>query len=91
MQWKRLYSETLDEMIRIRVTTHVLRCIDKIGGLDNYILSKKRKDQDSLVGEALRERIEAVLRARAEGGCADSVHKLQLAGVSGFRVKKVDV
>ena len=86
VQVKRIYSETLDEMIRLRVTTHVLRCIDKLGGLDNYILSKKRKDQDSVVGENLKTRIETILRSRAEGGCQDSIHKLQLAKAKGFRV-----
>jgi large subunit ribosomal protein L28 len=36
---KRVYSEILDEMIRFHVTTSALRSIDKMGGLDNYLLS----------------------------------------------------
>mmetsp|Transcript_5759 Transcript_5759/g.6617 ORF Transcript_5759/g.6617 Transcript_5759/m.6617 type:complete len:141 (-) Transcript_5759:559-981(-) len=39
VQYKRLYSEALDRMIRLRVTTHAMRCIDNKGGLDRYILS----------------------------------------------------
>jgi large subunit ribosomal protein L28 len=39
---KRLYSETLDDMLRFHVTTKALRSIDKAGGLDNYLLSNKR-------------------------------------------------
>jgi large subunit ribosomal protein L28 len=37
---KRLYSETLDDMLRFHVTTKALRSIDKAGGLDNYLLSR---------------------------------------------------
>ena len=38
VQYKRLYSEVLDEMIRFHVTTGAMRSIDKYGGLDNYLL-----------------------------------------------------
>ena len=38
---KRLYSEILDRMIPIQVTSHALRCIDKAGGLDNYVLNTR--------------------------------------------------
>ncbi len=36
---KRVYSETLDEMIRFHLTAGTLRSIDKAGGLDNYLLT----------------------------------------------------
>ncbi|KAG7342484.1 50S ribosomal protein L28 [Nitzschia inconspicua] len=36
---KKVYSETLDEMVRFHLTTSALRSIDKMGGLDNYLLS----------------------------------------------------
>ena len=38
---KRVYSETLDEMVRFHLTTSALRSIDKAGGLDNYLLTSK--------------------------------------------------
>mmetsp|Transcript_5401 Transcript_5401/g.7798 ORF Transcript_5401/g.7798 Transcript_5401/m.7798 type:complete len:148 (+) Transcript_5401:176-619(+) len=38
---KRVYSETLDEMIRFNLTAAALRSIDKAGGLDNYLLKSK--------------------------------------------------
>ncbi|TLD33063.1 hypothetical protein PspLS_00647 [Pyricularia sp. CBS 133598] len=41
VQTRRLYSESLEQMIRTRVTTRVLRTIDKVGGLDNYLLGTK--------------------------------------------------
>jgi len=34
---KRVYSETLDAMIKFHMTTSALRSIDKAGGLDNYL------------------------------------------------------
>mmetsp|Transcript_9404 Transcript_9404/g.15099 ORF Transcript_9404/g.15099 Transcript_9404/m.15099 type:complete len:187 (-) Transcript_9404:105-665(-) len=36
---KRVYSEVLDEMVRFHLTTSALRSIDKMGGLDNYLLT----------------------------------------------------
>jgi large subunit ribosomal protein L28 len=38
VQYKKLYSEVLDEMIKFHVTASALRSIDKYGGLDNYLL-----------------------------------------------------
>ena len=35
---KRVYSETLDEMIRFHLTAATLRSIDHAGGLDHYLL-----------------------------------------------------
>lgn len=41
VQKKRVYSEVLDEMVRFHLTTSALRSIDKMGGLDNYLLKSK--------------------------------------------------
>ncbi|KAK4097319.1 hypothetical protein N658DRAFT_500548 [Parathielavia hyrcaniae] len=38
---KRLWSEALGIMVRTRVTTRVLRTVDKVGGLDAYLLGLK--------------------------------------------------
>ncbi|KAK4454871.1 hypothetical protein QBC34DRAFT_390981 [Podospora aff. communis PSN243] len=38
---KRLWSESLRMFVRTRVTTRVLRTIDKVGGLDPYLLGIK--------------------------------------------------
>ncbi|KAK5653431.1 hypothetical protein OQA88_8916 [Cercophora sp. LCS_1] len=38
---KRLWSVALGVYVRTRVTTRVLRTIDKVGGLDNYLLGIK--------------------------------------------------
>ena len=55
------YSETLDELIRLQVTTSALRTIDKKGGLDNYILSMK---VDDLGSKALRDLRKALAKAK---------------------------
>ena len=41
----------------MRVTANTLRCIDKAGGLDNYVLYTKDKDLNSDVALELRKRI----------------------------------
>lgn len=41
IQEKRLHSEALGVAIRTRVNTRVLRTIDKVGGLDAYLLGSK--------------------------------------------------
>ncbi|KAK9096133.1 hypothetical protein Sjap_021630 [Stephania japonica] len=38
VQEKRLFSYIFDRHIRVKVTTHALRCIDKAGGVDEYLL-----------------------------------------------------
>jgi large subunit ribosomal protein L28 len=41
VQQKRLWSKALRKYLRLRVTTRVLRTIDKCGGLDEYLLGEK--------------------------------------------------
>lgn len=41
VQQKRLWSVSLNCMVRTRVTTRVLRTVDKCGGLDEYLLGGK--------------------------------------------------
>ncbi|KAK3906156.1 hypothetical protein C8A05DRAFT_30022 [Staphylotrichum tortipilum] len=41
VQRKRLWSHSLGVFVRIRMTTRVLRTIDKVGGIDEYVLGAK--------------------------------------------------
>ena len=41
MHQKRLWSASLGVFVRTRVTTRVLRTVDKAGGLDEYLLGRK--------------------------------------------------
>ncbi|KAI5800031.1 hypothetical protein EDC01DRAFT_648659 [Geopyxis carbonaria] len=38
---KKLYSRALNQWVELDITTNVLRTIDKLGGLDNYLLGTK--------------------------------------------------
>ncbi len=60
MHKKKLYSELLNETFHINVTTAALRTIDKMGGLDNYILYTKDHKLDSLFGLQLKARLKEV-------------------------------
>ncbi|KAI7878511.1 hypothetical protein K492DRAFT_149414 [Lichtheimia hyalospora FSU 10163] len=44
VQSKKLYSATLDRFLDLKVTTSVLRTIDKKGGLDQYLLETRDKN-----------------------------------------------
>lgn len=52
-----MYESKMIVEIFLRVTSNTLRCIDKAGGLDNYVLYTKDKDLNSDVALKLRERI----------------------------------
>lgn len=41
VQTKRLFSETLNDWVRLNMTTHVIRTVDKKGGLDRYLLETR--------------------------------------------------
>lgn len=56
---KRLWSESLGMYIRVRITSRVLRTVDKCGGLDEYLLGEKagRIKELGMGGWKLRWRI----------------------------------
>ncbi|KAG0333524.1 39S ribosomal protein L24, mitochondrial [Podila humilis] len=63
VQSKRLFSETLNDWIRINVTTSVIRTVDKKGGLDRYLLETRPE----LLGERgcdLRSRVVEALKIK---------------------------
>ncbi|KAK2627527.1 hypothetical protein QTJ16_003493 [Diplocarpon rosae] len=59
VQSKRLWSDALQGYIRLRITTRVLRTVDKVGGLDEYLLGEKpgRLKELGMGGWKLRWRI----------------------------------
>ena len=65
-QRKRLWSASLGCWLRFNVTTHALRCIDKAGGIDEYLLGTPDAKLDSIAGQNAKRLVEAA-RA-AEGG-----------------------
>ncbi|KAI8369661.1 ribosomal L28 family-domain-containing protein [Blakeslea trispora] len=57
VQSKNIYSESLSEFIKLKVTTSVLRTIDKKGGLDRYLLDTKDKNLFSEKAVELKNKI----------------------------------
>ena len=53
------------QVIKLRVTTYALRCIDKAGGLDQYIMGLKKVEPGTKEHE-LKERIKAARSERLE-------------------------
>lgn len=58
VQEKRLFSYILDRQIRVKVTTHALRCIDKAGGIDEYLLKTPYHKMDTEMGLFWKAKIE---------------------------------
>ncbi|KAF4358966.1 uncharacterized protein LOC115700130 [Cannabis sativa] len=58
VQDKRLFSYILDRHIRVKVTTHALRCIDKAGGIDEYLLKTPYRKMDTETGLFWKTKIE---------------------------------
>ncbi|KAH9956372.1 mitochondrial 50S ribosomal protein L28-like protein [Russula dissimulans] len=51
---KRLFSDALGEMVRVKVSTRALKTIRKYGGIDHYVLNTK---SDLLGWEGMRLRV----------------------------------
>ena len=58
VQEKRLFSYIHDRHIRVKVTTHALRCIDKAGGIDEYLLKTPYEKMDTELGLFWKARVE---------------------------------
>ena len=69
MHWKRLWSASVQDWFRVKVSTKALRCIDKAGGLDNYVLKLKRSD---LLDPKLRDMHLAIKTASASPSASAS-------------------
>lgn len=64
VQRKALWSDLLGRSISLNVTTAALRNIDRLGGLDEYILNTPPSKLASEKGEALRRQLNAQLKQR---------------------------
>jgi large subunit ribosomal protein L28 len=64
LRQQRLYSETLGESIRLRISNHALRTVEQRGGLDGFLLKASNLE---LSGELrrLKRRIAVAQAARA--------------------------
>ncbi|GFP80281.1 50S ribosomal protein l28 [Phtheirospermum japonicum] len=66
VQEKRLFSYILDRQVRVKVTTHALRCIDKAGGLDEYLLKTPYHKMDTEMGLFWKTKIEKMYKDLGE-------------------------
>ena len=64
VQYSSLYSAILQQRVKLRVSTEALRHIDKLGGLDSYILAQKipesecaRKLKESILARKLQQEV----------------------------------
>lgn len=73
IQKKSLYSATLDEKLRIKVTASTLRTIDKVGGLDQYLLKSSLDPLLGQFGQELKQRVLDAKAAKAAHGFRDSM------------------
>lgn len=56
VQSKRLFSRTLDEMVRLQVATKAIKDMEHMGGLDSFLLSQP-EEKLSLRAIEVRNRI----------------------------------
>ena len=61
---RRLYSETLGESIRLRISSHGLRTVERRGGLDDFLLDARDVDLPSEL-RRLKRRIASARQASA--------------------------
>ncbi|KAG2173275.1 hypothetical protein INT43_004649 [Umbelopsis isabellina] len=64
VQSKKLYSELLDSHFDLKVTTSVLRTIDKKGGLDKYLLDTRDKNLFSDKALTMKKDLQQVIRQK---------------------------
>ena len=64
LQVTSLFSESLQRMVRMRVSTNGLRTIEHRGGLDAYVMSEAPTSLDSDLRK-VRKQVEKKLAARA--------------------------
>ena len=62
MQVKWYFSELLQERFHVHVTTHAMRCIDKAGGFDHYLLFSPIQQLGEGFAIDTRKRLEAAYR-----------------------------
>jgi large subunit ribosomal protein L28 len=68
---QRLYSETLGESIRLRITAHALRTVEHRGGLDGFLLGSRDGDLSGDLRRLKRRLVAA--RAPAESAPTEAV------------------
>eukprot|EP00045_Choanoeca_perplexa_P022471 m.9663 g.9663 ORF g.9663 m.9663 type:complete len:146 (-) comp9474_c0_seq1:91-528(-) len=79
---KNYTSEILSRKISVKVTAYTIRCIDKAGGFDNYILKTKPERLDSDKGMALKAEMQKQLRQQKRAAAAANTQPKQPTATS---------
>ncbi|KYQ93257.1 hypothetical protein DLAC_05912 [Tieghemostelium lacteum] len=66
VQSKTYHSDILDTDLRVKVTCHTIRCIDKAGNFDNYIMKTSHKNLSSELGSDLKNTMKMALQHKAQ-------------------------
>ncbi|XP_068762765.1 large ribosomal subunit protein bL28-like [Montipora capricornis] len=72
---KTYYSQVLEQKMRFQFSTHALRCIDKAGGFDNYIIDTKAKWLHSRTAIELKNLMLEVLKCKEQGMSMSEIRK----------------
>ena len=72
---KKYYSQILEQTMRFEFSTHALRCIDKAGGFDNYIINTKVKWLHSRTAIELKKLMLEVLKCKEQGMPMSQIRK----------------
>eukprot|EP01132_Coremiostelium_polycephalum_P005763 gene5763-7172_t len=65
VQTKTYYSSILETDVKVKLTAYTIRCIDKAGSFDNYIMFTKDKDLASQLGVDLKKAMKVVMKEKA--------------------------
>jgi large subunit ribosomal protein L28 len=78
---KSLYSHALSEFVKVKVSTRVMRTIDKCGGLDEYLIGEKaqRVKELGMKGWELRWRV--MNSAWWKNRCKDDLNKMGMGAL----------
>lgn len=77
-----MYSESLSQFVEVKVTTSVLRTIDKKGGLDKYLLETRDKNLFSEKALELKSKIINYNRIQARKQAAAAAATPETASTS---------
>lgn len=90
VQEKRLFSYILNRHIRVKITTYALRCIDKAGGIDEYLLKTPYHKMDTEMGLIWKSKIEKMYEEFGKTGCAffSRAHEAKIEEGSKEAIKK---
>lgn len=66
IHWVSLYSEVFEKKLRVKATQRALRTIDKLGGVDNYLLQTKNMFLNSKTAQYLKKKVKKQIFRRKE-------------------------